>query len=230
MKTIIVGGGKVGYNLLKTLKGRDYEVTLIERDKETCKKIAEDFTSDVIWGDGTNLDVLKDAGIEDADIIAAVTGSDEVNLVICQIAKVSFHSKRTISRINNPQNIDMFKKLGIDNAVCSTAVIANLIEYAFDQEDYRVISTLERGLMIITELSIRENNIWSNQFVKDLILPKECVLVSIIRGETVIYPRGDTQILEGDKVIVITNKSVLASLVCELYDGGNKKWMLGKKK
>ena len=110
MKTIIVGGGKVGYNLLKTLKGRDYEVTLIERDKETCKKIAEDFTSDVIWGDGTNLDVLKDAGIEDAEIIAAVTGSDEVNLVICQIAKVSFHSKRTISRINNPQNIVMFKK------------------------------------------------------------------------------------------------------------------------
>ena len=84
--------------------------------------------------------------------------------------------------------------------------------------------------MIITELSIRENNIWSNQFVKDLILPKECVLVSIIRGETVIYPRGNIQILEGDKVIVITNKSVLSSLVCELYDGGNKKWMLGKKK
>lgn len=230
MKTIIIGGGKVGYNLLKTLKGRDYEVTLIERDKDTCTKIAEDFETDVIWGDGTNLDVLKDAGIEDAEIIAAVTGLDEENLVICQIAKVSFGAQKTIARINNPQNIDMFKKLGIDNAVCSTEVIANLVEYAFDQEDYRVISTLERGLMIITELSIRENNIWSNQMVKDLIIPKECVLVSIIRGETVIYPRGDTQILANDKVIVITNKSVLASLVSELYDGGTKKWILGKKK
>ncbi len=230
MKTIIIGGGKVGYNLLKTLKGRDYEVTLIEKDKDTCMKIAEDFNSDVIWGDGTNLEVLKDAGIEEAEIIAAVTGLDEENLVICQIAKVSFGSPKTIARINNPQNIDMFKKLGIDNAVCSTAVIANLIECAFDQEDYRVISSLERGLMIITELSIRENNSWSNQMVKDLVIPKECVLVSIIRGETVIYPRGDTKILSNDKVIVITNKSVLASLVSELYDGGTKKWTLGKKK
>lgn len=230
MKTIIIGGGKVGYNLLKTLKRRDYEVTLIERDMSTCSKIAEDFETDVIWGDGTNLDVLLDAGIEDAEIIAAVTGSDEENLVICQIAKISFNAQKTIARINNPNNIDMFKKLGIDNAVCSTEVIANLIEYAFDQDDYRVISTLERGLMIITELVIRENNIWSNKLVKDLDIPKECVLVSIIRGETVIYPRGDTRILDNDKVIVITNKSVLSSLINELYNGGTKKWTLGKKK
>lgn len=230
MKTIIIGGGKVGYNLLKTLKKRDYEVTLIERDMSTCTKIAEDFETDVIWGDGTNLDVLMDAGIEEAEIIAAVTGSDEENLVICQIAKISFNAQKTIARINNPHNIDMFKKLGIDNAVCSTEVIANLIEYAFDQDDYRIISTLERGLMIISELIIRANNIWSNKLVKDLDIPKECVLVSIIREETVIYPRGDTQILDNDKVIVITNKSVLSSLISELYNGGTKKWILGKKK
>jgi trk system potassium uptake protein TrkA len=230
MKTIIIGGGKVGYNLLKTLKRRDYEVTLIERDMSTCTKIAEDFETDVIWGDGTNLDVLMDAGIEEAEIIAAVTGSDEENLVICQIAKISFNAQKTIARINNPHNIDMFKKLGIDNAVCSTEVIANLIEYAFDQDDYRVISTLEGGLMIISELVIRANNKWSNKLVKDLDIPKECVLVSIIRGETVIYPRGDTRILDNDKVIVITNKSVLSSLISELYNGGTKKWILGKKK
>jgi len=230
MKTIIVGGGKVGYNLFKTLKEQNYEVSLVERDKDTCLKIAENFDADVIWGDGTNLNVLEDAGIETADIIVAVTGADEENMVICQIAKLTFETMKTIARINNPKNIDMFKKLGIDNTVCSTEVIANLIEFAFDKDDYRIISTLERGMMIITELFIRDHNKWTNQFVRDLILPKECVLVSIIRDETVIYPRGDTKIIENDKVLVMTNKQVLAELVSELYVGGHKKWGLEKKK
>ena len=109
MKTIIVGGGKVGYNLFKTLKKQNYEVSLVERDKDTCMKIAEDFDADVIWGDGTNLNVLEDAGIENADIIVAVTGADEENMVICQIAKLTFENMKTIARINNPKNIDMFK-------------------------------------------------------------------------------------------------------------------------
>lgn len=230
MKTLIIGGGKIGYNLFRTLKERDYEVTLIERDKDTCMKIAEDFDTDVIWGDGTNLEVLKDAGIDEAEIVAAVTGADEDNLVICQLAKLSLHTKKTIARVNNPKNTTMFKNLGIDNTVCSTEVIANLIEYSFDKEDYRVVSTFEHGAMILAELSIRGNNPWCDKTVKDLILPNECVLVSIMRGEKVIYPRGDTSILEGDKVLVITNKTILSVIISELYDGGTKKWMAGKMK
>lgn len=230
MKTIIVGGGKVGYNLFKTLKERGHEVSLIERNRESCIKIAEDFDTEIICGDGTDLSVLQDAGIESADIIAAVTGADEENLVICQTAKLSFDQMKTIARINNPKNVEMFKRLGIDNTVCSTEVIANLIEYAFDKEDYRVISTLEQGMMLIAELFIRQNNKWSNKMVKDLILPKECVLVSILRNKSVIYPRGDTQILENDKVLVITSKVVLDILIDELYGGKNEKWVLRKKK
>jgi trk system potassium uptake protein TrkA len=229
MKTIIIGGGKIGYNLYKTMRERDYEVTLIERDKDTCLNIAEDFNADIICGDGTNLEVLKDAGIENAEIIAAVTGTDEENLVICQIAKLSFNTKKTIARVNNPKNIVMFKNLGIDNTVCSTQVIANLIENSFDKEDYQIINTFERGAMILAELSIRENNPWSNKLVRNLKLPNECVLVSILRGDNVIYPRGDTEILVGDKVVIITNKTVLSIIVSDLYNGGNKKWILGKR-
>ena len=92
-----------------------------------------------------------------------------------------------------------------------------MIEFAFNKDDYRIISTLERGKMIITELFIREHHKWKNQFVKDLILPNECVLVSIIRDETIIYPRGDTKIIENDKVLVMTDKKVLTELVSELY-------------
>ncbi|MDF2541960.1 MAG: trkA1 [Herbinix sp.] len=229
MKTIIIGGGKIGYNLFKTLRERDYEVILIERDKDTCLKIAEDFNADIICGDGTNLEVLKDAGIESAEIIAAVTGADEENLVICQIAKLSFNTKKTIARVNNPKNTVMFKNLGIDNTVCSTQVIANLIENSFDKEDYQIINTFERGAMILAELTIKEHNPWSNKPVRDLKLPNECVLVSILRGDNVIYPRGDSIILVGDKVVIITNKTILSIIVSDLYNGGNKKWLLGKR-
>lgn len=230
MKSIIVGGGKIGYNLLKTLKERGHQVTLIERDKETCLKIAEDFNSDVIWGDGTDLDVLKDAGIEEAEIVAAVTGTDEENLVICQIAKISFNMNKTIARVNNPKNTTMFKILGIDNTVCSTEVIANLIEYELDKQDFRIINTFERGSMVLAEIVIDESVIWCDKTIKDLELPKECVFVSVLRGEKVIYPRGDTQILNNDKVLIITNNSVLPGLVKELHNGGNRKWISKKKK
>jgi trk system potassium uptake protein TrkA len=222
MKSLIVGGGKIGYNLLKTLKERGNQVTLIESDRDLCLKISEDLDTDVIFGDGTNLEVLKDAGIEDADIIAAVTGKDEENLVICQIAKMISSTKKTIARINNPKNIAIFKTLGIDNTVCSTAVIANLIECELDNQNYRIISTLERGAMVLAEMSINEKSIWNGKKIKDLVLPEECVFVSVLRGEKVIYPRGDTLLLSGDKVLIVSNNAVLPALAKELYGRGNK--------
>lgn len=112
MKVIIVGGGKVGYYLLKMLKDKRYEITLIEKSRKICNKIAEDFNIAIICGDGTDLDVLKDAGIEDAEVVAAVTGKDEENLVICQITKNTFSVNKTIARINNPKNRLIFKTRG----------------------------------------------------------------------------------------------------------------------
>ena len=230
MKTIIIGGGKIGYNLYKTLRERGRQVTLIERDKDTCAKIADDMNADVIFGDGTDLEVLKDAGIDDADIVAAVTGSDEENLVICQIAKLGFHSMRTIARVNNPKNVIMFKNLGIDNTVCSTEVIANLIEYSLNNEDYRIVNPIGKGSMVLVELSIKEDNPWCDKVIKDLILPNECVFVSVIRNDDVIYPKGDTKILSEDKILTVTNKVALSSLVAQLYDGGKKNWLSRKMK
>lgn len=217
MKTIIIGGGKIGYNLFKTLVERKRDVILIEKDKEVCIKIAEEINGTVIYGDGTDIDVLNDAGIKDAEIIAAVTGSDEENLIICQIAKLTFGYMKTIARVNNPKNTVMFKNLGIDNTVCSTEVIANLIEYSINNEDYRVVSMIGKGPMILVELTIKEHNLWSEQQVKNLNLPHECVLVSVLRNDEVIYPKGDTMIQTFDKVLIVTNNTALSHIVNELY-------------
>jgi len=222
MKSIIIGGGKIGYYLLKTLKERKYDVVLIERDKNTCQKIAEDLDAGIICGDGTDIDVLKDAGIDDAEVIAAVTGTDEENLVICQIAKSSFNVAKTITRVNNPKNITMFRALGVDKIVCSTEVIANLIEYEFDKDNFKIIQTFERGSMILAEIKIDKEDIWCDNLIKDLDLPGECVFTSILRSERVIYPRGNTRILESDNILVVTNNSGLLELKKKHPCGGKK--------
>ena len=212
MKSLIIGGGSIGYFLLKTLTERGYSVVLIERNERICQKIAEDIEADVLCGDGTDLDVLRDAGIEDAEVVAAVTGEDEENLVICKIAKINFDVNKTIAKVNNPKNMAMFKALGVDKTVCSTEVIARLIQYEFDKDDFKIVQVLERGSMLLVERTIDENSPWLNCTVKDLDLPAECVIASIIRDEKVVFPRGSTQILINDSILIITNKNALAEL------------------
>jgi len=222
MKSIIIGGGKIGYNLLKTLKDRGYNVTLVEIDEEICRKIAEDIDTDIICGDGTNLDVLTDAGIHSADIIAAVTGNDEENLVVCQIAKKGFNIGKSIARINNPKNIPMFRALGVDQTVCSTEVIADLIEYEFDRDICKIVQTFDRGAMILVEVTVKEGNRWIDQYVKELVLPSECVIASILRDDKAIFPRGDTHIQNGDSIHIITNRATFPEIKKQLHNGGTQ--------
>jgi len=223
MASIIIGGGKIGYYLLKTLLERGVDSVLIERDPAVCSRIANDLDVTVICGDGTDIRVLSDAGIADAEIVAAVTGTDEENLVICEIAKTSFSVSKTFARVNNPKNIAMFKALGIDRSICSTEVIANLIESELDRDNYHVIQTFERGELILAETYITDKSPWYNQKIRNLDLPDECVITSIFRGEKIIFPRGDSEICAGDKVLIITNQIMLAKLRKHVHQGGAKK-------
>ena len=218
MKAIVVGGGKVGYYLVKTLTERKHKITLIEHDKDICDKVAEDFDKvDVICGDGTDLDVLKDADIENAEVVAAVTGKDEENLVICEVAKVNFDVNKTIARINNPKNRKLFKVLGVDKTVCSTDVIANLIEWELENEKLKIVQTFDRGEMVLVEAMIDNKAKWKNQIISELKIPEECVIVSIFREEKVIYPKGRTVIRENDRVIIVTNTERIGFLEKSIF-------------
>lgn len=204
MRAIIIGGGKVGYYLLKTLKDKKYDITLVERNSDICEKIAAEIDGDIICGDGTDFDVLKDAGIEEAEMVAAVTGKDEENLVICQIAKSSFKVKKTIARINNPKNRLIFKSLGVDKTVCSTEVIANLIEWQLTEDRLKVIQTLDRGEMVLAEGIVNLNSPCCGKIISSLNLPNECVIVSILRGDRVIFPKGGIEIKDRDRLMIMT--------------------------
>lgn len=205
MKTIVVGGGKVGYYLVKTLIEKKHKVVLIEKDITICEKIAEELQVDVICGDGSDVDVLKDAGIEETEVVAAVTGKDEENLVICQMAKVNFNINETIARINNPKNIAIFEALGVDKTVCSTQVICNLVEGEFNSEPLKILESINSGQMILVEAKIDSESAWKDKSIDQLNIPKECLILSIIRSGKVIFPRGSVVIKEGDKVLIITN-------------------------
>ncbi|MGL5348796.1 MAG: potassium channel family protein [Peptostreptococcaceae bacterium] len=211
MKVVVIGGGKVGFYLAKTLKQRKHDVTVIEKDIDLCNKIAQQMDVDVINGDGTDIEVLKDADIDITDVVAAVTGKDEENLVICQVVKNNFNIQHTIARVNNPKNQTLFKTLGVDNTVCSTQVITNLIDWECESDQIRIIQAFERGQMLLVEIQIDKKISWCNKYVRDLKIPENTVLTSIFRGDKVIYPNGDTFIEANDKVVIVTDNNNMIS-------------------
>ncbi|SNX52953.1 NAD-binding protein [Thermoanaerobacterium sp. RBIITD] len=206
MKIVVVGGGKVGYYLIKTLYNKKHEISLVEKNSDICDKIAEELDILVINGDGTNVDDLKDAGTGQADTIIAVTGKDEENLVICQIAKKNFDVPRTIARVNNPKNEKILKILGVDTVVCSTSIIANLIEKEVLIGEVKTLLTFNHGEMTIVETNIQKTSPVINKMIKDIELPADCIIVSVIRGDKALVPKGDTVIKAGDVVISMVNE------------------------
>jgi trk system potassium uptake protein TrkA len=216
MKALVIGGGKVGYFLVKTLLEHNTKVTLIEKDRDRAELISKELNIEVLCGDGSDISILTDAEIQNSEIVAAVTGNDEENLVICQIVKISFGKSKTIARINNPKNIKMFNQLGVDKTVCSTEVIASMINNEMNSETVKVIQVFDKGNMVLAEVFIRAKNSWANQYIKDIKLPGNLVFISVIRKDEVIYAKGDTKILKDDIVMVVGNHEAVDHLKAHL--------------
>lgn len=215
MYIIIVGGGKVGYYLAKTLAPQKHRLLLIEEDCVMCQKIAgelDDLGVALIHGDGTDINFLKDAEIQNADILIAVTGYDQNNLVACQLAKEYFSVPRTIARVNNPKNINVFKELGVDSVVSSTAYIADIIEQEVDWASINRILSHKVGDVRIKDMPVADGSHAAGKRIADLALPKGTILVSIIRDSNAIIPNGNTQILAGDSVIAMSKEENMAAL------------------
>jgi len=206
MYIVIAGGGKIGYYLTKTLLPYKHKIAVIEPQEELCRKLANELRIPIINGDGTNIDTLSEVELEKADTFIAVTGKDEDNLIACQLAKRNFGVKRTISRVNNPKNIEVFQKFGVDIVLSSTSIIADLIEQEIDYSGIKTLMRLKSGKLVISEIIISENSPVVNKSLKDINIPKDFILISIIRGEEVIIPNGLTVLKENDYVIAVTSK------------------------
>ncbi|MDQ2085713.1 NAD-binding protein [Herbivorax sp. ANBcel31] len=205
MYIVIAGGGKLGYYLVKTLLPYKHKIVIIEPLEDMCRKVANDLHIPVINGDGTDLNVLSEIEAKNCDIFIAVTGKDEDNLIACQLAKRNFGVNRTIARVNNPKNIEVFQKLGVDIAVSSTSIIADLIEQEVDYSGIKTLLRLKSGKLVLNEIVITHESPVCNRTLKDINIPKDCVLISVIRNEEVIIPNGFTVLKEGDYIIAVSS-------------------------
>lgn len=204
MYILIIGAGKVGYFLAKRLIESRHTVSIIDKDKNICEDTARELEALVINGDGCDPRILEEAGIERADVLAAVTGDDEDNLIICQLAKEKFNIHRTVGRVNNPNDERTFSELGVDVPVDSTKIIAKVIEEEVSFSDFVNLMSFKRGKLAIVRVDLPSDSPVINKEVKDITLPPDSVLVSVLRGEEVIVPKGNTVLKPGDDVIALT--------------------------
>lgn len=204
MYIIIVGGGKVGYYLAKSLLNDEHEVLIIEKDKRKCDIISSELGGIVMRGDGTDSIVMEEAGMNRCELAIAVTGDDEDNLMICQMAKKKFDVKRTISRINNPKNEHIFKLLGIDHTVSVTDLILAQIEREIPAHSLVHLLTLRDVGVSFVEAKVPPGSPAVGKRLRELQIPDAVVIPLIIRNGKGIVPYGETVLMADDEVVAVT--------------------------
>ena len=203
MFVLVVGGGKVGYYLTKELVESGHEVALMEKDRARADQIADEIGSIVIPHDGCEGKYLGEAGCNRADIVAAVTGDDEDNLVICQMAKHHFAVPRTIARVNNPKNEGLFRHLGVDEIISPTRMILASIEQDIPVHELLHLAALGENELELIEARLQPGSPAIGRETGELDIPEGCALFAVIRAGVAVPLRAETVLQEGDKVIAI---------------------------
>jgi trk system potassium uptake protein TrkA len=206
MYIIIGGGGDVGYYLTRNLLNRGHEVLLLEKNAARAQALAEDLGQSVVRGDACEARTMEEAGANRADVVIAVTGEDEDNLVICQMAKKRFSVGRAIARLNNPKHEELFQKLGIDVTISPTKAILSLIESELGGPHFVLLMTLKKAGVEIVELSIPAISPVVGKQLSQINLPRKATISVIIRNGEPIIPTADTVLQAEDDIFALVNR------------------------
>lgn len=212
MYIIVVGVGKVGYYLTKSLLEEGQEVLVIEKDERKCARVSEELGANVLHGDGCEVALLMEAGMNRAQMVIAVTGDDEDNLAVCQIAKHKFHVPRTTARLNNPRNERIFRRLGVDVTVSSTELILSQIERGLPTRSLVHLLTLRNVGVSFVEVEVPPDSPALGRPLKVLGIPDDSILALVIRDGQAVIPYGDTVLQPGDQVIAVTSETSESTL------------------
>jgi trk system potassium uptake protein len=212
---IVAGAGKVGWNLARELLDKGHEVTIIESDRERYLAVEQELEHAVQYGDATELWVLERAGIVRADLVIAVTGDDEDNILICQVAKEKYLCERIIARVNNPRNLQHFKLLGIQPAVSATDLILRLIEHEVPQYGLVHLLDLPEERLEIIELEVTEGAPAARKRVQDIDMPEGSLIISVLREGGGFVPKADTVIEVGDEVLLVLDPGLEADITSQ---------------
>lgn len=203
MRCILVGGGKTAYFLARDFISKGYHVTLVVRNGGEATSLSRRVHATVLHGDGSDPKLLEEAGARRADVLLALTPHDEDNLVACQLAQRMFGVPRTISVVNDPENESIFQELGITVAVSATRIIATLIEEQTTFDEITHLFPVAEGRIVVTEVRLSADAPAVDQTLQSLNLPEGALIAGILRGETVIVPRGHTQLQRADRLILV---------------------------
>jgi trk system potassium uptake protein TrkA len=204
---MIVGGGKMGSHLASHLLSEGYQVRLIEIRPEVAERLQQELPEKVVvTGDGSSPAILEAAGIEEAQVLAAVTGEDEANLVITTLARFEFNVRRIIARVNNPKNAWLFTAdMGVDVALNQTDILARLIAEEMSMGDMMTLLKLRRGEYSLVEEKLPPGSKVLGAPLSELPIPKTCVIAAVIRKGIVITPRGNMIFEAGDEVLAVVD-------------------------
>jgi len=205
MYVIVAGGGRIGHYLSRALIDAEHEVLMVEKDRGRADYLAEELGEAVTRGDACEIRTMREIGMERADVVVAVTGDDEDNLVICQMAKLRFRVPRTIAKVNNPENEDIFQRLGIDTTVSSTKIIFNLIEQQIETNEVIPLAPLQRGNIEIVEVDLGADSPILGKRIPQIALPEGALIISIVRDGHAILPNIDVEFRQGDSVIALVS-------------------------
>ena len=221
MKVLIVGGGQVGSYLASLLTERGHQITIIEAKDARIEVLSRSLPGEVIvHGNGAEPAVLEAAGVRQADVVAAVTGSDENNLVIGTLARLEYGVHRVVARVNNPKNAWLFTPvMGIDAALNQADLMARLVAEEMSMGDMMTLLKLHGGKYSLVERMVEPNSPIQGKLLKEVKLPTECVLVAVIRNSDLLIPRGETQLMANDKVVAVVHVDQLHNMEHILSSG-----------
>ena len=204
MYVVVIGGGNVGFYLTKELLAAGHEVVIIEKDVSRARAIADELGSIVVSNDGCEGRYQEEAGMARADVIAAVTGDDEDNLVACQVAKMYFNVGRAIARVNNPENERLFRQLAIDDTVSPTRSVLGAIEHDIPVHDLLHLAEVEHGELQIVEAQLDDSSPVVGRELRDVDMPEGSTIAMLVRDDHAQVARPETRLRSGDKLLALT--------------------------
>lgn len=214
MFVVIIGGGQVGSYMADLLKKNKCDFIVIDSDRRKIEKLEKKFGSEhICLGDATDPNILAAIKLEDADVVACVTGRDEVNLVCATIAKFEFQSPRVVGRVNDPNNAWLFNiGMGVDAAINQADIIGHIVVEEMSMKNFMTLLKLSKGDHSIIQLQCNEKSFAAGKMVKDLNLPKSALLIAIYHGNELIVPNGETKIFPGDRIMMFSSEKIYKDL------------------
>ncbi|HSB82482.1 MAG TPA: TrkA family potassium uptake protein [Candidatus Methylomirabilis sp.] len=213
MLAVVVGGGRGGSYLAQDLQAQGYQVKVVDRRPEVVARLRQEIEGEVICGDGCSPEILEQVGTPKADLVVAMTHNDEDNLVVCRLAKHHFHVPRVITRVNNPRNEWLYTKAwGVDVAISQVHLTAKVIEEEIGLGELVTLLKLNRGEAALVDLRLPETSPAQGKAIRDLNLPANTVIVSVIREGKLVIPRGDTLLQAGDEILAVSAVAAEKSL------------------